>query len=439
MPAKLTTTLSKIPSVPNPANAAVIDEFYRYMKVKGSSESHTNNCLKVVIAYARFLGTHTTFFQLERREQVLAFLDTKMKSIEEDPEQKWITTWNHNLRRLKLFFRWLYNRRGKEEEEDELEYGAGIGAQKTPAFVRIRERRTKRLSPYSETEIWERDEILFIVRYEPQIRNKAALTLFWDLDARNHEVTLLKIKHVRLKERYGEGEIPYEAKTGSGPILLMCSFPYVRDLLNVHPCKNDPEARIICNLYDGTPVGPDAMWGMMKRLRQRIERMMDSGEIRDQEERRKVEYLLKTKRWNPYCIRHSAITYDADYLPEFALKKKVRWSMNSRQPSRYIKRRIGNDLEMLIRSGIVPDEEALRQKPAVLSCPRCSHINASECKLCSKCSYPLTAEGYEEVKADEKVADVDKKIEAAKREMEERFQLLLEKVDLSRLHETAID
>jgi len=37
----------------------------------------------------------------------------------------------------------------------------------------------------------------------------AALALFWDLNARNHEVTLLKIKHIRLKEKYGEGEIPY--------------------------------------------------------------------------------------------------------------------------------------------------------------------------------------------------------------------------------------
>ena len=52
----------------------------------------------------------------------------------------------------------------------------------------------------------------------------------WDLDARNHEVTLLKIKHIRLKEKYGEGEIPHQAKTGSGPILLTFSFPYVRDV-----------------------------------------------------------------------------------------------------------------------------------------------------------------------------------------------------------------
>jgi hypothetical protein len=28
------------------------------------------------------------------------------------------------------------------------------------------------------------------------------------LDARNHEITLLKIKNIRFREKYGEGEIP---------------------------------------------------------------------------------------------------------------------------------------------------------------------------------------------------------------------------------------
>ncbi|MFZ0513657.1 MAG: hypothetical protein WAM14_18770 [Candidatus Nitrosopolaris sp.] len=33
--------------------------------------------------------------------------------------------------------------------------------------------------------------------------------------------------------------------------------------------------------------------------------------------------------------------FDFDYLPEYALKENVRWSMNSKQGSRYIKRRMG--------------------------------------------------------------------------------------------------
>ena len=47
---------------------------------------------------------------------------------------------------------------------------------------------------------------LSIIKYEPYKRNKAVLSLLWDLDARPHEVTLLKIKHVRIREKYGEGD-----------------------------------------------------------------------------------------------------------------------------------------------------------------------------------------------------------------------------------------
>ena len=88
-------------------------------------------------------------------------------------------------------------------------------------------------------DILDRDGLLTIINYEPSKRNKATLALFWDLDVRNNEVTLLKIKNIRLREKYGEVEIPNEAKTGSGQILLTLSFPYLRDWFNEHPFKNE--------------------------------------------------------------------------------------------------------------------------------------------------------------------------------------------------------
>ena len=95
-------------------------------------------------------------------------------------------------------------------------------------------------------------ELQFIIKYENNKRNKAILALLWDLNARNHEITLLRIKNIRI-EKYGEGELPYEAKTGNGPILLTLSFPYVRDWLNEHPFRNEVNARIICNIENGKP------------------------------------------------------------------------------------------------------------------------------------------------------------------------------------------
>jgi integrase/recombinase XerD len=68
--------------------------------------------------------------------------------------------------------------------------------------------------------------------------------LLWDLDARPQEIASLKIKHLRLRDKYGEGEIPFESKTGTGPFLLTFSFPYVRDWLNEHPFKNELNASV---------------------------------------------------------------------------------------------------------------------------------------------------------------------------------------------------
>ena len=119
-------------------------------------------------------------------------------------------------------------------ERKKLEDVAPQSDWETPVFARIKEKKTKRISPYSETELWERDEILFILKYEPYKRNKAALALFWDLDARNHEIILLKIKHIRLRERYGEGEIPYQAKTGAVLFYLLPPSPmYEIGLTNI--------------------------------------------------------------------------------------------------------------------------------------------------------------------------------------------------------------
>ena len=67
MPAKLTTTVSKIAQVPNKTNFAIIEEFYAYMRAKGSSEQHQNNALKTVIAYANFLGSETTFLEVQQK------------------------------------------------------------------------------------------------------------------------------------------------------------------------------------------------------------------------------------------------------------------------------------------------------------------------------------------------------------------------------------
>jgi hypothetical protein len=46
-----------------------------------------------------------------RRQQITQFLDTKIKTVDIDPDKKYITTWNDYLNYIKCFFRWLFKSR----------------------------------------------------------------------------------------------------------------------------------------------------------------------------------------------------------------------------------------------------------------------------------------------------------------------------------------
>jgi hypothetical protein len=63
-------------------------ELYDYMKNNGSSESHMNNTIKTNSLFAQFLGPDVSFCDVTKKNQITSFLDTKMKSAEDDPG-KW--------------------------------------------------------------------------------------------------------------------------------------------------------------------------------------------------------------------------------------------------------------------------------------------------------------------------------------------------------------
>lgn len=74
-----------------------------------------------------------------------------------DPDKRWITTWNDYLLRIKYFFRWLYNNKIKSDKANDSNLFFSSAEWETPAFGNIRTKRTKRLSPYNESEIWDLD------------------------------------------------------------------------------------------------------------------------------------------------------------------------------------------------------------------------------------------------------------------------------------------
>jgi hypothetical protein len=93
------SALDKFPTPLANLDAIVFD----FMKIAGTSEKYQNNNRKALIVYSKFLGPSISFYEIENKSQVISFLDTKIKNSEDDPDKRWITTWNDYLVRIKYF------------------------------------------------------------------------------------------------------------------------------------------------------------------------------------------------------------------------------------------------------------------------------------------------------------------------------------------------
>lgn len=91
-----------------------------------------------------------------------------------------------------------------------------------------------------------------------------------------------------------------------------------------------------------------------------------------------------------------------------------------------------------MRNGILSAEDS-KEKPVVITCLRCVLVNQHENKYCPKCSYPLTPQAYDEVKISDNIKyhELEKRYErdlnALREDMENKFQVLLSKIELSKL------
>ena len=111
MPIRLDTVLKKVEDLPNRINSDLLKDFYRHMKDNGTSQNYQKGNLKAMVHFAKHLDLAISFYNVNQQEQIVKFLDTKVKPEQVYPDKKWITTWNDYLWRLKLFFRWLHNKK----------------------------------------------------------------------------------------------------------------------------------------------------------------------------------------------------------------------------------------------------------------------------------------------------------------------------------------
>ena len=83
MPVKLSTTVTKISLIRNSTNGGLVREFYEFMKRNGCYEKHINNNLKAIMNFdSSLLDSKPCFLEIKTRDQIVNFLDSKIKSTE---------------------------------------------------------------------------------------------------------------------------------------------------------------------------------------------------------------------------------------------------------------------------------------------------------------------------------------------------------------------
>ena len=169
MPVKLSTTVEKIGKIENVQNPFLVTQYHKFMDSTSASERHQNNNLKVILSYVNYLGKDISLSNIKKCDSILSFLETKKKNKDLDPDQKWISTWNHYFHRIKHFFRWYSNcgfkllEANPHETHIKQQFYENENQEnwKSPDFLKnVKEKKTKRLSPYVENELWQKEELL---------------------------------------------------------------------------------------------------------------------------------------------------------------------------------------------------------------------------------------------------------------------------------------
>jgi hypothetical protein len=423
-----------------PINALAIADFIISLNTEiNSSANNKMGAIETLQMLSRHHNNNKLFKDMTR-EDVISFLDTMRKPEASDPLHKWIGTYNRYRVFIVQFLKWLYY--------------PDIEPKKRPkptAVENIPQLKRKEQSIYKPTDLWSPVEDLLFLKFCPSKRDKCYHAISRDLSCRPHEILKLKIKDIFFKStpgnNYQYAEVLVNGKTGTRPLPLIDSIPYLKDYFDhKHPQPSNPNAPLICGI--GKSLGRHISTRALSKIyrsykKQLFPKLLESPNVLS-EDKQKIRELLK-KPWNPYIRRHSALTEKSTILKEHVLRQHAGWSIGSQMPQKY-PHYFGNESsESLLEAyGILPKGQHNIDQLKPKQCPNCNEPNKPDSKFCSKCRMVLTYDAYSETleKQQEEESEVqvlkqkyEQDIKAMREEMEDKFQKIFAKIDVATLND----
>jgi integrase len=413
----------------SPSNAAIICEHILSEQTGCNIKTSTaENKVKALLWLTRFLKLKA--FEQMTKQDILSYLNNLRKPQEEDPQQKWIGSYNNRLRVYIKFFKWLYNK-------DESDYRKRISP---PCIQGLRQLPRQDKSPYKPTDLWDNREHAIFLKYCPDPRDRCYHAMAIDMSARPSEILNLKIKDITFKTtddgiQYAEVLIR-GGKTKPRTLPLIDSIPYLKEWIQKHPTGDNKESWLFISLAHanfGQKLNRDSMLAKYqyryktsyfpKLLQENGESFSSASSTVPEADKAIIRNML-TKPWNLYVYRHSALTEKSQILTESTLRDHAGWTMTSKMPTVYL-HYFGTESakKLLEAKGVIQRNNMsvnlLKSKP----CPNCSEPNKPDAQFCMKCKMVLSYDSYKD--ALEEKQRREEEVKSIREEMNQKFDLIM--------------
>ncbi|MEM3872478.1 MAG: tyrosine-type recombinase/integrase, partial [Nitrososphaeria archaeon] len=157
------------------------------------------------------------------------------------------------------------------------------------------------------------DDVMKILSCATDLRDRALLHVLFEGALRPSELLTMKVSSVEFRDRYCV--ISVHGKTGLKRIPLVSSFEPLKEWLDIHPFKADPNAPLWLSKKSRDPI----LYRQFHRILKKC--VLNAG--------------IKKNVW-PYLFRHTQLTNLAKKLTESKLALYAGWVQGSKMARRYV-------------------------------------------------------------------------------------------------------
>lgn len=342
------------------------------------------------------------------KEELHSYLQSHRRSLDDDPEERWISTYNGKAATFQLFYKWLYYPDMKASERPKPDFISNL----------VFYRRAEATSVKAE-HLWTLEEDAVFLKYCPNPLVSLYHTHSIDTSGRPHELINKRIGDFQIKEFegkvYAEQEIGRAGKTKGRTVPLISCIPYYKALLKIHPEGQNLNAFVYRSLspkvaYRNKPISLSTLRGMYAKTKKYFKKLLDDPAM-PSNDKRVIESML-AKPWNLYLRRHISLTEKARLVNEYTLRLHAGWTKTSKMVNIYTHELGGESSKAFLEAyGVMPKNQS-RDKGVVMpkECPECREPNKPDALYCVKCNFAIsikaTAQKEERYVAMEKRLDM---------------------------------